>query len=59
MESAMRLMGRFLLIACLPIFITGCRNSNEATEGKVKITSTAVFGNAKSLKSPPPQVPGQ
>ncbi len=58
MELIMHLMGRLLLIACLPILITGCRNSNEAVEGKVKITSTAVFGNAKSLKSPPPQLPG-
>ncbi|HQR07224.1 MAG TPA: hypothetical protein PLN21_10400 [Gemmatales bacterium] len=55
----MRLIGKLLLIASLPIFITGCRNSNEAIEGKVKITSTAAFGNIKSMKSPPPQTPGQ
>lgn len=55
----MRLKGIVLLIVCLMMLFTGCRNSNEATEGKVKITSTAVFGNAKSLKSPPPQIPGQ
>jgi hypothetical protein len=59
MESIMRLIGRVLLIACLPILFTGCRNSNEATEGKVKITSTAAFSNIKSMKSPPPQTPGQ
>jgi hypothetical protein len=59
MESIMRLMTKVLLIVNLSILTTGCRNSNEATEGKVKITSTAVFGNAKSIKSPPPQKPGQ
>jgi len=55
----MRLMGRVVLIACLSIFITGCRDSNTAVEGKVKITSTAAFGNIKAMKSPPPQKPGQ
>ena len=57
MESIMRLIGTILIFACLPILMTGCKD-NSATEGKVKITSTAVFGKTKSMKSPPPQTPG-
>ncbi len=53
----MRLIFYILISTCL--LIAGCRDSNEAIEGKVKITSTKVFGNNKSMKSPPPQVPTQ
>ena len=53
----MRLIFCIMITSCL--LATGCKDSNEAIEGKVKITSTKVFGNNKSMKSPPPQVPGQ
>lgn len=57
METMMRIIFYILISICL--LITGCKDSNEAIEGKVKITSTTVFGNNKAMKSPPPQVPGQ
>ena len=48
----------YILISCCLLSV-GCKDSNEAIEGKVKITSTTVFGNNKAMKPPPPQVPGQ
>ena len=58
-EPMMQLICYMMLIGCLLCCGVGCQNSNEAVEGKVKITSTKVFGNTKALKSPPPQAPGK
>jgi hypothetical protein len=57
METMMRLIFYILISSCL--LAAGCRDSNEAIEGKVKISSTKVFSNNKAMKSPPPQVPTQ
>ncbi|MFT3878789.1 MAG: hypothetical protein QM703_03900 [Gemmatales bacterium] len=58
MMSSMRLMAKWCLILLLSLILIGCKD-NAAVEGKVKITSTEVFGKTKSMKSPPPQTPSQ
>jgi hypothetical protein len=44
---------------CLSLLFSGCKESNDAVEGKVVITSTKAFSNNKAMKSPPPQKPGE
>jgi len=53
----MRLTFCILITSCL--LLAGCRDSNEAVQGKVNITDTKAFSKMKSMKSPPPQKPGQ
>jgi len=50
----MRIVLSSILVAL--VLLAGC-SQNTATEGKVTITSTKVFGKMKGSKSPPPQIP--